>query len=156
MLEFKRVCNAYEKMSAIERGILLTQKAAVVLASLEELSLPGVDPVSTLAGFIVGSVTADGKINEKEYLLIYPALVKVFGDAFDFATLKNSFRRNEDGKKLVADYTEEMLHILSLMDEELKWNVIMLCLCIASIDGKITLKEKRYIRRLCETGTRAT
>lgn len=153
MLEFKRVCDAYEKMSAIERGTLLTKKAAVVLARLEALSLPGVDPVSVHAGFIVGSVTADGRINEKEYLLIYPALVKAFGDAFDFTTIKNAFRRNKDGKKLVADYTEEMLHILSLMDEELKWNVIMLCLCVASIDGKITLKEKRYIRRLCETGT---
>lgn len=153
MLEFKRACDAYEKMSAIERGTLLTKKAAVVLARLEELSLPGMDPVSVLAGFIVGSVTADGRINEKEYLLIYPTLVKAFGDEFDFTTIKNSFRRNKDGKKLVADYTEEMLYILSLMDEELKWNVIMLCLCVASIDGKITLKEKRYIRRLCETGT---
>lgn len=153
MLEFKRVCDAYEKMSAIERGTLLTKKAAVVLARLEALSLPGVDPVSVFAGFIVGLVTADGRINEKEYLLIYPALVKTFGDEFDFTTIKNAFRRSKDGKKLVADYTEEMLYILSLMDEEVKWNVIMLCLCIASIAGKITLKEKRYIRCLCEAGT---
>lgn len=152
MFEFKKVCDTYEKMSAIERGLLLTEKTAVVFAKLHDLFIPGVNPVDVLAGFIIGSVTADGRINEKEYLLIYPALVKTFGDEFDFATIKDSFRRAKDVKKLIADYTEEMLYILSLLDEELKWDVITLCLCVTSIDGKITLKEKRYIRRLCEAG----
>ena len=152
MFEFKKVCDTYEKMSAIERGLLLTEKTAVVFAKLHNLFIPGVDPVDVLAGFIIGSVTADGRINEKEYLLIYPALVKTFGDEFDFATIKDSFRRAKDVKKLIADYTEEMLYILSLLDEELKWDVITLCLCVTSIDEKITLKEKRYIRRLCEAG----
>lgn len=154
MFEFKKLCDAYEKISAIERGLLLTEKATIVLARLHALSIPGVDPVNILAGFIVGSVTADGRINEKEYLLIYPALIKAFGDEFDFATIKDSFRRDKDGKKLIADYTEKMLRILGLLDEDLKWDVITLCLCVTSIDGKITLKEKRYIRRLCETGIR--
>lgn len=155
MFEFKKVCDTYEKMSAIERGLLLTEKSAVVFAKLHDLFIPGVNPVDILAGFIIGSVTADGRINEKEYLLIYPALIKTFGDDFDFASIKESFRRDKDGKKLIADYTEEMLNILSLLDEELKWDVITLCLCVTSIDGKITLKEKRYIRCLCEAGTKS-
>lgn len=155
MLEFKKACDAYEKMSAVERGLLLTEKAAVVFARLNALFIPGMHPVNILAGFIIGSVTADGRINEKEYLLIYPALVKTFGDDFDFTTIKDAFRRDKDGKKLISNYTEEMLYILSLLNEELKWDVIMLCLCVTSIDGKITLKEKRYIRRLCEAETKA-
>lgn len=155
MFEFKKVCDTYEKMSAIERGLLLTEKAAVVFAKLHDISAPGLDPVNILAGFIIGSVTADGRISEKEYLLIYPTLLKTFGDEFDFATIKDSFRRDKDGKKLIVDYTEKMLYILSLLDEKLKWDVITLCLCATSIDGKITLKEKRYIRCLCEAGIKA-
>lgn len=150
MFEFKKLCNAYEKLTTAERGILLAEKSAAVFTRLAGLSIPGMDPIDILAGFIIGSVIADGKINEAEYLLIYPSLVRTFGDDFDFISIKESFRCSMEGKKRIADYTEEMLYILGFLDEELKWDVITLCLCVTSIDGKITLKEKRYLRRLCE------
>lgn len=149
MFEFKKVCDSFEKLSAVERGLLIAEKSATVLAKLRGLSIVGIDPVGVLAGFMIGSVAADGKINEEEYLLIYPALVKTFGDDFNFATIKESFRRDKDGKRLIADYTEKMLSIFSFLDEELKWDVVTLCLCVTSIDGRITLREKRYIRCLC-------
>lgn len=149
MFEFKKVCDAYERLSPRERRLLLVEKSAVVLARLHNLSIPGVDPVDVLAGFLVGSVTADGKINEKEYLMIYPALVRTFGDDFDFASIKESFRRKDD-RKMVAEYTQEMLYLLGFMDEDLKWDIIILCLCVTSVDNRITLKEKRYLRRLCD------
>lgn len=47
-------------------------------------------------------------------------------------------------------YTEKAVELLRLLDDGLKQDVIMLCLCVTSIDRKITLKEKRYIRRLCD------
>lgn len=149
MFEFKKVCDSFEKLSAVERGLLIAEKSATVLAKLRGLSIVGIDPVGVLAGFMIGSVAADGKINEEEYLLIYPALVKTFGDDFNFATIKESFRRDKDVKRLIADYTEKMLSIFSFLDEELKWDVVTLCLCVTSIDGRITLREKRYIRCLC-------
>lgn len=149
MFEFKKVCDAYERLSPRERRLLLVEKSAVVLARLHNLSIPGVDPVDVLAGFLVGSVTADGKINEKEYLMIYPALVRIFGDDFDFASIKESFRRKDD-RKMVAEYTQEMRYLLGFMDEDLKWDIIILCLCVTSVDNRITLKEKRYLRRLCD------
>lgn len=149
MFEFKKVCDSFEKLSAVERGLLIAEKSATVLAKLRGLSIVGIDPVGVLAGFMTGSVAADGKINEEEYLLIYPALVKTFGDDFNFATIKESFRRDKDGKRLISDYTEKMLSIFSFLDEELKWDVVTLCLCVTSIDGRITLREKRYIRCLC-------
>lgn len=149
MFELKELCDAYEKLSAPERGLLLAEKSASVLSGLQRLSLPGIEPVETLAGFIIGSVTADGRINEAEYLLIYPALSRAFGDTFDFKSIKEGFRHNKDGKKLIAGYTEEMLCILRQLDGDLRRDVISLCLCVTSIDGKITLREKRYILRLC-------
>ena len=85
-----------------------------------------------------------------EYLLIYPILEKVFGNKVDFAAFKDSFQRNKDGKKLIDDYSNKMEYIFNLLDEDLKRDVITLCLGVTSIDGKITLNEKRYIRHLCE------
>lgn len=150
MFEFKRVCNRYERMSTEERRYLLTEKATSIFERLKNFCISGINPIEILFGFIIGSVTADGKINEMEYLLIYPILEKVFGDEIDFVAFKNSFQRSSDGKALVDGYTSKMEHIFSLLDEELKRDVIMLCLGVTTIDGKITLKEKRYIRHLCE------
>ncbi len=43
-----------------------------------------------------------------------------------------------------------MISIINVCDEELATDIISLCLLITSVDGKISLKEKRYIRQLCK------
>lgn len=147
MLEFKKLCDSCEKLTAFERGVLTAEKSAIISARLHLLDIPDFDPLKALAGFIIGSVMADGRINEQEYLLIYPALVKAFGDTSDLAAVKDSLRIG--GRNALAKYTEDLLHALTLLDSDIKRDVIMLCLCVASIDGKISLKERKYISRLC-------
>lgn len=79
MFEFKKLCNESEKLNPVERGALLLEKSVAVVNGLHELNLP-VDPVGTLVSFIMGSVVSDGAFNEKDYLYIYPSLVKAFGN----------------------------------------------------------------------------
>lgn len=150
MFEFTKLCKEYENLSAPERGVMLTGKSVKILAKLKLLELPGVDPVHALAGFILGSVVADGRVNEQEYLLMYPALVHVFGDDFGFDTIKDSFRKDREGREAVKEYTQEMLSFLALADETLREDVIALCLCVVTVDGKISLRERNYIRKLCK------
>lgn len=149
MLEFQKLCAAFEKMSYGERSAVLSQKSAHILAALQKISLPESNAVQVLAGFIIGAVTADGRVNEKEYLIIYPALAQVFGADFNFAAVKASFKCDRDGCKAIAAYTEKLLQLFSNFDETLKSEIITLCLCIVAMDGKVSIKEKRYIRRLC-------
>ena len=151
MFELKKVCDTFETLSAAERELLLTKKSAVVLEKLRDLSIPDMKAANILVGFIIGAITADGRIDETEYLLIYPALVRTFGDDFDFRSIKDSFRYTKDQKKMLANYVDEMIYMLSLLNDDLKRDVITLCLCVISIDRTITLKEKRYIRRLYDT-----
>lgn len=150
MLEFKKICDTYEQLSTVEKGLLLTEKSVSVMAKLHALDIPGINPVSALAGFIIGSVTADGKINEQEYLLIYPTLVRAFGSDFDFASVKNAFRKDTEGRKMIAEYTKETVRVLRFLDDDLTADIIMLCLCVVAIDGKISLREKNYIKQLCK------
>lgn len=149
MLEFKKLCDSFEKANAVEKGVLLAQMSAKISCRLRGLDISDVDPMTVLAGFIIGSVVVDGRLNEQEYLLIYPALVRAFGDDFDFASVKVSFEKDKNGRSAVAEYTEKLLQILDLLDEGIKNDIITLCLCVISIDGKITLREKKYIKRLC-------
>ena len=148
MFELKKLCNSYENMTPLERGKLLTEKSAKVLLALKVLDIPGVNPIDTLAAFIIGAIVSDGVINEKEYLFMYPALIKTFGDDFDITRIKKSFEKDKQGRQMIKDYTQDMMMIFSFISESLKEDIIALCLCILSIDGKISLKEKIYIRKL--------
>ena len=74
----------------------------------------------------------------------------MFGDDFDFESIKKSFEKDHDGRNAVKQYTEEMLAILAKEDESMVEDVVLLCLCVVSVDNKISLRERRYIRRLCE------
>ncbi len=148
MFEFNKVIKDYEKLGAIERGVILTGKSVKILASLAALDVDGIDPVETLAAFVIGSVAADGKLHEKEYLLIYPALLKVFGPDFDYDGIKKMFETDKDGRKLIKKYTSELIRVLESVDEELYEDVVILCLCILTIDGKLSLKERLYVKNL--------
>ena len=149
MFEFSKLCKKFESLSVLERSALLTSKSVDILAKLGQLDLPGIDPIHTLAGFILGSVVADGQVNEQEYLMIYPSLLYVFGNNFNFDSIKKSFRQDRDGRNEIKQYTKEMLSLLSLADESLKEDIILLCLCVVSVDNKVSLREQRYIRQLC-------
>lgn len=149
MFEFKKLCNELEKLSPTERGVLLAEKSISVVKGLNSLDLP-FNAVKTLVTFIIGSVVSDGSINEKDYLYIYPSLVKAFGRDFDFISAKQVLQIAKDIKKEIAAQTKELLSVIAKCDENLASDIIALCLLITSVDGKISLKEKRYIRQLCK------
>lgn len=149
MFEFKKLCNTLEELNPVERGVILAEKSVSVIKGLSGLNIP-LDPVKTLVTFIIGSVVSDNSINEKDYLYIYPSLVKAFGNDFDFISAKQAIGLAKDIKKEITKYTKEMISIINVCDEELATDIISLCLLITSVDGKISLKEKRYIRQLCK------
>lgn len=148
MFEFLKLCKRFEKTSALERAALLAEKSVKVIAELHKLDMPGVDPVNVLAAFLIGSVVCDGSVNEMEYLLIYPSLLRIFGEDFDYASVKATFGKGAKGKQAVKEYTEEMEQIFAMLSEDVRRDLFALCMCAVSIDGKISLKERIYLRRL--------
>ena len=107
------------------------------------------DPVETLILFIMGSVVSDGAFGERDYLFIYPSLVKAFGKDFDLMLAKQTLQTAKDIKKEIAKHANDMMSVIAECDENLASDIVTLCLLTTSVDGKITLKEKRYIRRIC-------
>lgn len=150
MFDFAKLCNDVEKLSPVERGLLITSQSVKVLKGLSALPATADDPVTVLTTFIIGAVVSDGKLNEKEYLLIYPSLVKAFGDNFDYESVKKAVSSDKDGKNFLTKCTKELVQYVGESDDELQADIITLCLLITSIDGKISLKERRYIRNLCK------
>lgn len=148
MFEFTKLCNEVEKLTPAERGVMLAEKSVSVVEGLRALPLP-FNAVETLVAFILGSIVSDGSVSEKDYLYIYPSLVKAFGRDFDFASAKHALQVSKDIRKEIADHTKELMSAVALCDERLAADIVVLCLLVTSVDGKISLKEKRYVRRLC-------
>lgn len=148
MFEFTKLCNAYEKLDLSTRSGMIIEKSANTLLKLRLLNLDGVDAVTTLATFIVGAVASDGVIDEREYLLIYPSLVMAFGNDFDFNSVKQMFRNDKQGITVLKKITQEMIQIISMVDEKLQEDIVTICLLVTSIDGKISFKERQYIKQL--------
>lgn len=149
MFEFNKLCNELEKLNPVERSVILAEKSYTVVKRLKSLDV-SFDPIKTLVTFIIGSVVSDGTINEKDYLYIYPSLIKAFGDEFDFVSAKQTLQFAKDIQKEISKYTKELMSVINECDEDLANDIISLCLLVTSIDGKISLKEKRYIRKLCK------
>lgn len=149
MFEFQKLCNEVEALTSAQRAALIAEKAASVTEGLCALGLEGTDPVETLAAFIIGSVVSDGVVGEKDLLNINPALTEAFGEACDLAGIQRNYKVSKDVKKLITDYTKQLLAVLAAASEELGADIVMLCLLVTSADGKVSLKEKRYIKQLC-------
>lgn len=148
MFEFQKLCRSAEALSPAERAAMLADLSVSVIARLNALA-PEIHPAEILASFIIGSVVSDGSVSEKDYLGIYPSLAKAFGEACDLAGIRRVYKVSKDVQREISGYTRQLLDLISVADEQLAADIIFLCLLVTSVDGKVSLKEQRYIKQLC-------
>ena len=148
MFDFIKLCNEYEKLTTAQKIVMLSEKSVSIFVRFKLLGVDELTAKRTMAAFIIGSITSDGVVDEREYLFMYPSLARFFGVDFDFNAIKISFKENKSDKKYAQKYLREMLNLISLADEELKADIIAVCLMITAVDGKISFKERRYIKKL--------
>lgn len=148
MNEFKQICREAEALDPVEYGAILAVKTAKIMPALHALTRDPAESARMLAIFMIGSVYADGKLDEAEYELMKPMLEAFFGQEVNFEQAKKVVKAfSPEGKELkqVVDY---VVDLLGELDEELKADIITVCLLVCAIDGKISRKEEKYIRQL--------
>ena len=150
MFEFKKICHEVEALSPEERTALLVEKAIVVVKRLHVLQIEGVDPVDALVSFLVGSAVSDGSLSEKDLLRIDPLLEQAFGEFCDVLGIEKKLKVSRDVRKEITKYSQELLKVISDADESLCYDILLICLLVTSVDGKITLKEQNYLRQICK------
>jgi uncharacterized tellurite resistance protein B-like protein len=148
MFEFDKLCREVEALDPAEYATIISAKTLKILPAIRALSTDGFDCAQTMLSFLIASVYADGKLDESEYLLLLPALKLFFGDDIDYAYAKKIVKAfGSEGKEL-KKVVNQMVDLIGEVDEELKADIITVCLLICAVDGKISLKEKRYIKQL--------
>ena len=148
MNDFNKICNIVENLNPIEYAAIITAKTAKIMPALKEITQDTADSLELLATFMIASVYADGKLDESEYLLLMPALKLFFGDDFDYDSAKELVKTFKPEGKELKKVVDEMVDMLGELSEELKDDIIIVCLLICAVDGKISLKEKKYIKQL--------
>ncbi len=143
MVDIKNIVQLYRKMSIRERAHLLdyTEEVQAALAELPDEE----SAKHTLAGFILGSAYMGGIIKELDLLFMYPDLVKVFGEGYDFdAAKKKIISRGREGQK---DIFADMYSLLGEMDDISVDDTVLLCLAIMFTPGKGKIGARKYIRQ---------
>lgn len=148
MKEFDLLCKEFEQMDIVSYTTYLAEKSLNVLPALQAVAENGIDGSSIFFSFIMGAIVADGKLAEEEYILICPLLKSFFGRDISYEDCKKVFKEYKKETKQLKIVTDQMIDVLGLLSEELKNDIVIICLMICAIDGKVSLKEKKWIKQL--------
>jgi len=146
MIDYPALCKEIERTDARGRKASMTETAARVFGALREQgSVPAV--TNALAALIVGCACEGGRISEREYLYMYPALASVFGSDYDFAPVKTAFRGLVASQKFVRKEAAEVARAAGAAGGDTAREILRLCLLVsAAQDGRIPLRAKTYFR----------
>ncbi|MGN1372534.1 MAG: hypothetical protein ACI4VK_00635 [Candidatus Coproplasma sp.] len=147
MKNFNELCKIVEELSPEEYSGVITAKTAEIMPALHNIS-GGDGAVEIFTSFLLASVVADGKFDEAEYILMYPLLRAVFGDEISFDYVNSVAKRLRPEIDSLKKSVKETLDEIGEIDEDLKDDLILISLLVCAIDGKISTKEKNYIKQL--------
>ena len=138
MKEFDRLCNEFEEMDPLTYSVVLSEKAKAVIPALCEITKNG----------LVGAVVSDGELSVEEFELTYPLFRAFFGEEISHEECDYIVGKMRRENKQLTKYVNEMVDAFGQLSEELKNDIVLVCLMICAIDGKISTSEKRWIKKL--------
>ena len=148
MKDFNELCRSVEELSPLEYAAVLGRTSLKIMPAIRAFSEDGRTCAEVLAAFVIASVYADGKLDESEYLLMAPMLKAFFGEDFDFEDAKKLAKEWRKEGRAVKKEVDYLVDFLGTLSEDLKGDIIFACLLMCAVDGKVSLKEKAYIRQL--------
>lgn len=148
MREFDKLCKDFENLDALTYTAFLAKKSLEIIPALGAICEDGLTGIQIFNTFILGAMAADGKLSEEEYLLCYPLLKVFFGDELTYEDCAAVFKKLKKDQRELKKSVDEMVDVLGLVSEDLKDDIVLVCLAICAIDGKVSLKEKNWIKKL--------
>ena len=148
MKDFNKIVKEFEQIDAITYADVLAEKSSKILPVLVNFSTDGISGIELFQSFIFAAIAADGRLSEEEYALIYPLLHAFLGDNIDYDSCAKVFKSLKKEGKELKKITDEMVNLIGLFSDEMKADIIIICMLICAIDGKISTKEKEWIKQL--------
>lgn len=150
MNDFNKLCKEFENIDSDTYVAFLTEEAATILPQLSALSVDGESGPEIFALFVMASFVADGKLSEEEYAALYPLLHAFLGDSVNYDDCKKAISGLKEESKDMKRIADEMVDMIGQVSPTLKDQIIIVCMLLCAIDGKISYKEKQWIQKLIE------
>lgn len=148
MVTFNDICKQFENLDSTTYTALLLDRSARILPALAAITENEEDGVMIFANFILGAIAADGKLSEEEYLVTEPLLKAFFGESLNYETCRDQVATMRKETRVLKKSVDQMVDLLGLVSEELKSDIVLVCMLICAVDGKISHKEKTWIKQL--------
>lgn len=151
MSSFEALCSVLEEMDPETYNDLIAKKTVDIITSLSDVTFEGVDGVALYCDFVLCSVAADGVLTEEEFILAKPVLDLILEADIGYEDALEYF--NYTGLDSPEGYKETMDNIVDMLGEvspELKDDIILVCMMVCAVDGRISEEEKAWIRQLIE------
>ena len=151
MTDFDTLCKQLEQMDSEKYAQIFADISDDVIADLTALTANGKDGVTAYMQFVLASVAADGILSKPEFTLLKPWFDKMTekDTTYDEAVeIFNGLGLNEP--EVYKEIIDTMVDIIGLVSEEIKDDIVLLCLLVCAIDGDISDKEKDWIRQLAK------
>lgn len=148
MKEFDNLCKDFESLDDYTYTALLARKSLKIIPALGAIYKDGLTGIEIFNTFILGAMVADGRLSEDEYLACYPLIKAFFGENVTYDDCKSVLKRLKKETSELKKNVDEMVDVIGLVSEELKDDIVIVCLAICAIDGKVSLKEKNWIKKL--------
>lgn len=149
--EFKDLYEVYSDgkkcVDALKCGAVLGDYAEKIRLGLQALNVDDENSMRLLKLFVLGSLAADGRYSDDELDFCHVLVA----DLFEGSTpeeIKEEFSCLD--VKHLQHVADDLADLLGEASEELKEEIVLVCMIVCGIDGKITSKEKKWICTLIE------
>lgn len=151
MREFNKLCKVVEDMDPATYREVIVSKSADVVKGLATLVDDPAAAVATFMDIVFCSIASDGKLDEHEFLIVKPVIDAVLGRDSTFEDATKAFSMaGLDKPKEYKEAVDRMVDSIGLFSPELKEDIVIVCLLVCAVDGKVSFKEKRFIKKLID------
>ena len=151
MSDFDALCKKLETMDPETFAQIFNDKSVDVISALVALTADGKDGVTAYLQFILASVAADGVLSKPEFTLLKPMFDRIADKDTTYDDAVEIFNGlGLDKSDAYKEIIDTMVDIIGLVDEDMKDDIVLLCLLVCAVDGEVTEKEKDWIRQLAE------
>ena len=151
MTDFDTLCKQLEQMDSEKYAEIFTDISDDVIMELTALTADGKDGITAYMQFVLASVAADGVLSKPEYMLLKPWFDRMTDKDTTYEEAVEIFNGlGLDEPDAYKDIIDTMVDIIGLVSDEIKDDIILLCLLVCAIDGEITEKEKDWIKQLAD------
>ena len=148
MTEFDDLCREAEDIDFETRCAILKGKSQEILPLLSEKSEDGESGADILSTFLFSSMAADGRLSSEEYDLLYPLLSSFLGEKINYTDAKKAVGAMRKENREMKKISEDMVGVLAEFSEDLRREIVLVIMMICAADGKISLSEKLWIKKL--------